>query len=413
MEIQPTETQEEELKNSIQVLEIDYSEIRAEKKQEIVSGFLKSHLHRKRIVKNALVVLRLYKTPSRVIRILKMIKEKRNTMAGGENIFKVVSVADQHYCRINIPPWESPLFHPFLLSELNRLEKHNEPTHRLTTAFLAITKKCPLKCEHCFEWDNLNQPEKISTSDIDQMIEKLQSIGTLNISFTGGEPMLRVKELVNAIQKYKHKSAFWILTSGFNFTADNAAALKAAGLTGLIVSIDHHDAYQHDIFRGKEGSFRDALYAVKYSIENEFITVVSTCITRATATREYLDQFMLFAKDLGVGFVQFFEPKAVGHYAMKDVLLAPEQIEILEEVLLTYNNELAYKDFPIIVYHGYYQRRMGCMVSGNRAVYVDTNGDFLSCSFCHQKSGSLLDPDFKESIEKMSITGCVDYGNSY
>jgi MoaA/NifB/PqqE/SkfB family radical SAM enzyme len=245
------------------------------------------------------------------------------------------------------------------------------------------------------------------------MIEKLQSIGTLNISFTGGEPMLRVKELVNAIQKYKHKSAFWILTSGFNFTADNAAALKAAGLTGLIVSIDHHDAYQHDIFRGKEGSFRDALYAVKYSIENEFITVVSTCITRATATREYLDQFMLFAKDLGVGFVQFFEPKAVGHYAMKDVLLAPEQIEILEEVLLTYNNELAYKDFPIIVYHGYYQRRMGCMVSGNRAVYVDTNGDFLSCSFCHQKSGSLLDPDFKESIEKMSITGCVDYGNSY
>ncbi|MEZ4850459.1 MAG: hypothetical protein R3B93_17980 [Bacteroidia bacterium] len=34
-------------------------------------------------------------------------------------------------------------------------------------------------------------------------------------------------------------SDFWIYTSGFGFTREHAFKLKASGLTGIIVSIDH------------------------------------------------------------------------------------------------------------------------------------------------------------------------------
>ena len=84
-----------------------------------------------------------------------------------------------------------------------------------------------------------------------------------------------------------------------------------------------------------EGSFRDAVTAVKFGIENDLVTVISTCITKVNATREYLDEFMRFSKDLGVGFVQFLEPKPVGHYAMKNVMLKPEQLKLIEEVFLS------------------------------------------------------------------------------
>ena len=356
---QKTEATELALRASIQSIDIDYSEIRASKKQKTVFGARKRKLHRRRLIKNAIVILRLYRTPGKVIRILNLIRKRRNEIAGGKNVYKVVSIAKKHFWRINIPAWESPLFDTFLYSELYRLEPHNHSKHRLTLTYLAITKKCPLKCEHCFEWDNLNKKEKISTANIDTMIENLQSIGSTNIAFTGGEPMLRVKEIIGAIKKYKDNSAFWILTSGFNFTSENAHALKVAGLTGLVISIDHHDPYQHDVFRRTEGSFRDALTAVKFGIENDFVTAISTCITQSNATREYLDEFMRFAKDLGVGFVQFLEPKPVGHYALKNVMLKPEHLKLLEEVFLSYNQEVAYRDFPIIVYHGYYQRRVG------------------------------------------------------
>tara|TARA_B110000902_G_scaffold266465_1_gene354305 strand:+ start:1801 stop:3045 length:1245 start_codon:yes stop_codon:yes gene_type:complete len=399
------------LRASIQVIDVDYSKIRASKKQKIIFGSHKRKLHRIRLLKNAITIFKLYRTPLRVMRILNLLRKRRNLLLGGNNVYKVVSVANKHFWRINIPAWESPFFDTFLKSELHRLEPHNYSIHRLTLTYLAITKKCPLKCEHCFEWDNLNKKEKISTENIDTMIENIQSIGSTNIAFTGGEPMLRVNEIIRAINKYKGNSAFWILTSGFNFTSKSAQALKVAGLTGIVVSIDHHDPYQHDVFRMTEGSFRDALTAVKLGIENDLVTVISTCVTQAKATREYLDEFMRFSKDLGVGFIQFLEPKPVGHYAMKNVILKPEQIQVLEEVFLSYNQEAEYLDFPIIVYHGFYQRRVGCMASGNRMVYVDTNGDFMKCPFCHNKKGSLLDENFESIINEMNIESCIDFGN--
>jgi hypothetical protein len=92
-------------------------------------------------------------------------------------------------------------------------------------------------------------------------------------------------------------------------------------------------------------------------------------------------------------------------------MLKPEHLKLLEEVFLSYNQEVAYRDFPIIVYHGYYQRRVGCMASGNRMVYVDTNGDFMKCPFCHKKSGSLLDGNFESMINEMNIEGCSDFGS--
>lgn len=397
-------------KASINSIDVDYSKIRASKKQKIIFGSYKRKFHRKRLLKNTIIIFELYKTPLRVMRILNLLRKRRNLLLAGNNIKKVVSVANKHFWRINIPAWESPFFDAFLKSELHHLEPHNYSVHRLTLTYLAITKKCPLKCEHCFEWENLNKKEKLSTENIDTMIENIQSIGSTNIAFTGGEPMLRVNEIIRAVKKYKDNSAFWILTSGFNFTSKNAQALRVAGLTGVVVSIDHYDPYQHDVFRMTEGSFRDALTAVKLGIENDLVTVISTCITRANATREYLDEFMRFSKDLGVGFVQFLEPKPIGHYAMKDVTLKTDQIKVLEEVFLSYNQQAEYLDFPVIVYHGFYQRRVGCMASGNRMVYVDTNGDFLKCPFCHNKKGSLLDEDFESKINEMNIESCTDYG---
>ncbi|MFN5878801.1 MAG: hypothetical protein ACK44B_08040, partial [Flavobacteriales bacterium] len=83
-----------------------------------------------------------------------------------------------YYWRLNIPGWNSPHFKGFLYAELNRLKPHSESTNRLLNAYVAITKKCPLKCEHCFEWNNLNKPEVLHDEQLDQIISKLQQIGT-------------------------------------------------------------------------------------------------------------------------------------------------------------------------------------------------------------------------------------------
>jgi hypothetical protein len=51
------------------------------------------------------------------------------------------------------------------------------------------------------------------------------------------------------------------------------------------------------------------------------------------------------------------------------------------------------------------------MASGNRMVYVDTNGDFMKCPFCHEKSGSLLDENFETTINEMNMESCSSFGS--
>jgi len=53
----------------------------------------------------------------------------------------------------------------------------------------AITDQCNRKCDYCSIWRRPNRD--LSTSVILQIVDALAESGTLRISFTGGEPLLR------------------------------------------------------------------------------------------------------------------------------------------------------------------------------------------------------------------------------
>jgi MoaA/NifB/PqqE/SkfB family radical SAM enzyme len=100
--------------------------------------------------------------------------------------------------------------------------------------------------------------------------------------------------------------------------------------------------------------------------------------------------YMDFARRLGVQFVQVLEPRQIGHYANKEVLLEEQHIRLLEEIFTAVNHSPKYKDHPTMLYHGYHQRRVGCF-SGSRSVYVDSAGDVHACPFCHTKSYNIIE----------------------
>ncbi|MBK6364942.1 MAG: radical SAM protein [Saprospiraceae bacterium] len=86
----------------------------------------------------------------------------------------------------------------------------------------AITNKCPLHCEHCFEWDNLNKEEHLTTAEIINTVHKFQDYGTTQVMFSGGEPMLRIHDIYQTLQAAKPGTDFWIITSGLGFSLERA-----------------------------------------------------------------------------------------------------------------------------------------------------------------------------------------------
>ncbi|MEI7734836.1 MAG: radical SAM protein [Ferruginibacter sp.] len=328
------------------------------------------------------------KNPAKVFKVFKSLIKMRDLVQGGP-LKKMYKVAGKYYVAQYRPGWPSKIYDDFIKSELRRMANPQQIESRLTFIFFAITRKCPLRCEHCFEWDNLNQKESFTKDDLFKVVDLYQKTGVSQFHFSGGEPMVRLKDLLSLIAHASKKSECWVLTSGFNCTAENIKLLKQAGCTGIVVSMDHYIAELHNLFRGNDASFEHAVNAVAAAKQEGLVVSLSVCATKAFIDGGHLMPYMDFAKSMGVQFVQVLEPKSVGHYEGKNVLLEEKHIVALEQIFTSINHSLEYKDYPTIMYHGYHQRRIGCF-SGSRSIYIDSAGDVNACPFCHTKSYNII-----------------------
>ncbi|MDN3659313.1 radical SAM protein [Ferruginibacter paludis] len=329
------------------------------------------------------------KRPDKIISTFKTMLRLRNNVWGGD-LKKMYKIDGKYYFNQYTPGWPSGAYDLLIKSELRRHASPLTVTEKLSFVFLAITRKCPMRCEHCFEWDNLNQKESFSREDLFKVVDLYQNEGVLQLHFSGGEPMVRFKDLLPLIKYASKKSECWVLTSGFNFTAHNALLLREAGCKGIVVSIDHYIAELHNMFRGNSSAFEQAVNAISNAQQARMVTSVSVCATKQFIDGNHLMPYMDFAKKLGVQFVQVLEPRSVGHYEGKNVLLDEKHIVELELTFKRINHSPAYSDYPTMLYHGYHQRRVGCF-SGSRSVYVDSAGDVHACPFCHTKSYNIIE----------------------
>lgn len=348
-----------------------------------------------------------------IIRTLKTLMTVRNMQkqVWGHLPQKWAFAGNRYHFMMYTPGFPSSQLRKMHLMEIKRLNKENK-THELRFAFFAITKKCPLSCLHCFEWDKLNAKELMSYDELRKTVLKLKDMGIVQLHLSGGEPMLRVKDIAKLAAEFSNEIEFYVLTSGFNATASNLALLKQSGVTGICVSLDHYERDKHNIFRGSENSYDDAINAIKYARALDMIVTVSICVNREMATFEQMLQYANLAKSLDASFIQLLEPRQVGNYAGKDVLLNDAQIEVLNKFFEKLNYDKNFKEFPIVVFHRYYQSKVGCFSAGNRALYIDTNGDIMLCPFCHKKSGNVLSDNIPSVIPMMLETGCPTYGST-
>lgn len=357
---------------------------------KIISGWQKYFIER--IIWGQLFVLAVGKLRSlrRALNALLILEKMRRMYMGDHSLKRIIKVNNKYSWHPNTPAWPSVAFNFFHENEINRIDNFRKIQGELNLLILSITKKCPLDCEHCFEWDIMHQPEVLSLEKLKNIVKKYQEMGLGTLEISGGEPLSRFSDLIELIRFVGRSTEVWVLTSGFGLTLNKAHALKKAGLTGITVSLDHFDEDEHNSFRGNSKSFDWVKLAIENATKAGLTTCLSICVTRNFISQENLMKYTELAKNWRVCFMQILEPKATGRYADKDVLLTEEQILVIEGFHYMVNSGEQFNDYPIIIYHGYHQRRMGCLGGGSRYLYIDSNGDIHPCPFCRQPIGNAL-----------------------
>ena len=372
----------------------------------LVNGLLKSWVHLRLKWTLLQVIYSCYKNPADWFGALRYLIRLRRSILGNFRVRKMVKINGLYYMGLYTPGWNDSTYRRFIASELYHYKAHKKPVNRFNQVFLAITKKCPLRCDHCSAWDTLNQRDELGLAEFTKILDQVSSQGATQIYFTGGEPLVRLKVLLPLIRQLPGHTKSWLSTSGFQFTAEKAKQLKDAGLTGVFVSLDHYKAEKHNSFRHYEHAYSWALRAAHNAREAGLVVAFSICLSNAICTKEELMKYMTLARESQVHFVQFFEPQAVGHYKDKAVSLSRQAMATAEAVYLEMNFGKKHLDYPIISYHGYYKRRVGCFGAGKRTLYIDADGNLNACPFCQKNYGNLLEGGLKEKVRSMAESGC-------
>ena len=346
--------------------------------------------------------------PFKSVEAIRKLTELKRKVLGEFNVSKIIKVDGRYFINMNGPGLFSKGYALDYTSELNRIYKR-KPQTALKVLLFAITNRCTYKCIHCYEWNNLKNKDTLSDESVLHIMKRFQDRGVGQIQLGGGEPMLRYKTILKLLKESDNSSDTNIVTSGFQFTYERALELKKNGLTSVTISLDHFEPEKHNNFRGYKDSFKWVIDAVKNAKSANLLVNLSLCATKEFVSEDNLQTYADLAKKMGIAFIWIIEPHTAGRYSGQDVKLSANQIDILQAFYEHKNFDPAYADYPGVAYPAYHQRRVGCFGSGNRFLYIDSNGNLKSCPLCGFSHGNAETADIDEAIKSMQKSGCEPF----
>ena len=269
-------------------------------------------------------------------------------------------------------------------------------------AIIELTDQCNFNCIWCYASAG-SKGQNMSKENAEKIIQLLANAGIMQITFSGGEPLLYpyLKEAVKMAKDYG--MIVHINTNGYLLTRKLAKELYDLGLTQVQINIDSLNSRKHDKIRGKKGSFDRAVKALKNAK-----TVGLTCTSQTVLTKqnenEIIDIFK-FARNMGIQRCRVWDIMTTGYAEGKMDLRPTDYIGTLKR-LAKFAHKTGAKNiesgdplFPlnyktdICVTGGY------CAPVAGLVIIVSSKGDVYFCCAKRDKMYNILDAlDNKESI---------------
>ncbi len=276
-------------------------------------------------------------------------------------------------------------------------------------ATIAVTYNCQCDCGHCSAVDYQRATSQnghaLTFDELKSAVEQTVDLGTTCVIFTGGEPLLfpRIYDLIASVDR--NRSVCTIFSNGELLTEQNVAKLKAAGLYGVFVSLDHADGARHDDNRGRSGLFAKAGEGLRRCQEAGILTGISTYATREKIQNGELDAMMDVARELDVLEVFLFDVIPTGRLsAHRECILTDEEAEQIIDFRKKYADK---PDYPRIVHQTMFASiAYPCVAEGCPAAMVQlhlrANGDISPCDFTPYSFGNIRRQSLREIWDSMA-----------
>ncbi|MCH4012846.1 MAG: radical SAM protein [Solobacterium sp.] len=260
------------------------------------------------------------------------------------------------------------------------------------TILLDPTSACNLHCTGCWASEYGNRLN-LSYDEIDNIIRQGKELGIYMYIYTGGEPLVRKKDLIRLCEKH-NDCVFLCFTNSTLIDEDFANEMLRVGNFIPAISLEG-DEEATDGRRGK-GVYNSVRRAMKLLQSKHLPYGISCCYTSANWDSISSEAFYDSMIEMGAYFVWYFHFMPVGMDATPQLMPTPEQrIEIYRRIRkFRVEKPLYAMDFQNDAeYVG------GCIAGGRRYLHINANGDCDPCVIIHYSDSNIREKTLLEALQ--------------
>ena len=196
-----------------------------------------------------------------------------------------------------------------------------------------LTRRCNLECAHCYisAGPRESATSELETAECLRIVDELLALNPAPmLILSGGEPLLRSDLTEIAGYASRHGATVVVGTNGTLLTDERIAALKAAGVRGVAVSIDSLRPSYHDNFRHGKGSLDDTITALGRLRGQQLDFIIQTTATKGN--RAELERVAQWSAEQGAVAFNCYFLVATGRGAGLSDLSPPEYEAVLADL---------------------------------------------------------------------------------
>jgi radical SAM protein with 4Fe4S-binding SPASM domain len=277
-----------------------------------------------------------------------------------------------------------------------------QPDHKPHLISWNLTKKCNLRCPHCYLDAGEASENELTTAECLRLLDDMKALGTEMLILTGGEPLLR-RDIYD-ISRAASDLGLWVVmgTNGVLVTDRVAGKMIECGIKGVGISIDSLDPATHNGFRGGPNAWEHSVRALEICRAHGLEVLVQTTVM--ALNRDEIPALIEFARARGAwSFNLYFLVQTGRGQQMND--LSAEQAEAMLAYLVDAqeaNRPMLVRakcapHFKRIAYEsGLGGLESGGCMAGTQYCRITPGGDVTPCPYMTVVAGNVRTQSFRD-----------------
>lgn len=254
------------------------------------------------------------------------------------------------------------------------------------------TSACNLHCTGCWAAD-YGHSLNLSYEDIDSIINQGVELGTHVYIYTGGEPLVRKKDLIRLCEAHPD-CAFLCFTNAT--LIDEEFCQDILRVKNFVPAISAEGSEETTDARRGQGTYQSIVNAMQLLKSHGLPFGISACFTSQNAESIASEQYFDWLVEQGALFCWIFTYMPVGSDAATDLMPSIDQRIHLYHFVREMRNT---KPLFTLDFQNDGEFVGGCIAGGRRYLHINASGDVEPCVFIHYSNANIHEQSLLECLK--------------